>query len=158
MKLANRINLHVLFDCTIFPFEATSGPNWSAWMEEEMESSEYVILVPTAKYARRGKIAATGVAFELRHITERLRTAERSVICVVFPTVPNAADNLPLAWRSMHRFNIDGQSGSIETLLKRMPGVDETPKVRGDRVLTSPHYEPAMFGAAAARPQVDRVG
>jgi hypothetical protein len=126
--LANVLNAHSLFDCTLYSLNDTSSGEWQHWMEEEVRRAHYILFVPTARYRHRAGQADSGVVYEMHAITERARADERSVVCVTFPTIASPADNIPAGW-STDRYEVTGSEQSLQRLVYRLIGVEKGVKV-----------------------------
>ena len=61
---------------------------------------------------------------EMRLIAARARADERSVVCVTFPTIASATDNVPQGWPT-ERYEVTGSEQSLRRLVYRLMGVEK---------------------------------
>lgn len=129
LDLAERLRMHGI-DCIIDQFEVSPAEGWLNWMLNQIEQSDFVLLVCTEKYYRRyrgkeklGK--GKGVVWEGAIISQLIydQQSNNRFIPVIFD--PQAGNYIPYelrknTWYLLNRFNFNLEESGYESLYRHL--------------------------------------
>lgn len=155
LALANRLRNDGV-DARIDRYFDWVDHGWRAWMNEQIEEADWVLVVCTAEYRRRfdGNAPAgsgRGVRWESQHITQALydeKFRNRRFI----PVLPATGDDdcIPFALKDYRNFRLDDEYEALYRLLTRQPATPAPPL--GSRRQLSPLPPPLPPQPLAAPP------
>ncbi len=129
LNLAERLRIHGI-DCNIDQFEVSPSEGWLNWMRNQVEESDFVLLVCTEKYYRRyrGKEKlgqGKGVVWEGAIISQLIydQQSNNKFIPVIFE--PQADNYIPYelrqgTWYLLNRSNFNLEESGYEALYRHI--------------------------------------
>lgn len=132
LALANRLRKDGV-DARIDRYFDWVEKGWRAWMNEQIEQADWVLVVCTAEYRRRfdGNAPAAsgrGVRWESQHITQALYDEKFNNRRFV-PLLPPTGDDgcIPLALKDYRNFRLDDKYEALYRLLTGQPATPAPP-------------------------------
>jgi hypothetical protein len=141
-------------DCNIDRYEQSPAQGWHRWMMDEIEKTDFVLMICTQQYLRRFRGnekdgMGMGVTWEGSIITEELFSQEGEnlkYIPILF--APRDVDFIPKILRSTSRYTLDSSKG-YELLYSRLTDQHLTPKTNLGKLRTLPARDRKQFFTAS---------
>ncbi len=132
LQLADRLRQDGI-DCTIDQYVPSPPEGWPRWMMNQLELSDFVLMVCTDVYHRRvrghGELdKGKGADWEGAIITQEIYDAKgrnTKFIPVIFG--PDDTDQIPVFVRGVAFYRVDSEEG-YEQLYRRLTGQHDTPE------------------------------
>jgi hypothetical protein len=134
-------------DCALDQYDPHPAEGWPQWMDRELDSADFVLVVCTADYYRKSKAgrqpgSGRGVKFESVLVVGELYAAgmwNERFIPVLFGELPEELILRPL--RGFTRYRVDRPDG-YEALLRHLTGQPLHPRPRPGKVPDLPPARP----------------
>lgn len=151
-------------DARLDHVDAEVSRDWTAWMRQEMETADFVLVIASPAYKRRAENPeanlSVGVAFEARLLRTGLAHASTSWSQRIMPVVlpGSTSDDLPAFLRSFTPFIINpitqaGADQLLHHLTQRPPAADQSDppeQARGHTALAEHQWRTGLHAEAIA--------